>query len=136
MNQLEKECYVKKDNIGPPELYLGMQVKRVTDRQGKSAYATSCTNYVDEVVKVVESRMQDFDFTFYKSAKNPSQPFSYLKYNPELDISDFCKPDHHQCYQQMVGIMRWMIEIGRLDITTEVSLMLCYLSQPRMGHLV
>ena len=136
MDQLEQEYYVKKDSIGPPELYLGMQVKQVLDRKGKLAYATSCTNYVHEAVKVVERRMQDFDFTFYKSAKNPNQPFISLKYKPELDISEFCEADHHQFYQQMVGIMRWMIEIGCLDITIKVSLMSCCLAQPRMGHLI
>ena len=89
-----------------------------------------------EAIKAVDCRMQDFDLAFYKSAKNPNQPFSNLKYKPEMDTSDFCTPDQHQFYQHMIGIMRWMIDIGRLYITTEVSLISCYLIQPRKGHLI
>ena len=31
--------------------------------------------------------------------------------------------------------MRWMIEIGRVDIATEVSMLSSFLSMPRVGHL-
>ena len=31
--------------------------------------------------------------------------------------------------------MRWMVELGRVDIATEVSLLLTYLAYPREGHL-
>ena len=36
----------------------------------------------------------------------------------------------------MVGILRWTIEIGHIDICTEISLMSHYLAEPRTGHLV
>ena len=40
-----------------------------------------------------------------------------------------------QFYQSLVGIMRWLCEIGRIDILTETSLLSTYLSCPRVRHL-
>ena len=34
----------------------------------------------------------------------------------------------------MIGVMRWMVEIGRIEITTEGSLLSSQLSYPRKGH--
>jgi hypothetical protein len=39
-------------------------------------------------------------------------------------------------YQSDIGILRWIVEIGRVDIITEVSLLASHLAMPRMGHLM
>ena len=38
-------------------------------------------------------------------------------------------------YQSLVVILRWMLEIGRVDIITEVSIMASQMVMPREGHL-
>jgi hypothetical protein len=38
-------------------------------------------------------------------------------------------------YQQLISVLRWMCEIGCIDILHEVSIMLQYLALPREGHL-
>ena len=38
-------------------------------------------------------------------------------------------------YQELVRILRWAIEIGRLDILLEVALLSSHLAMPRKGHL-
>ena len=38
-------------------------------------------------------------------------------------------------YQQLIGILRWACELGRLDILTEVAMMSQYQASPRTGHL-
>ena len=35
----------------------------------------------------------------------------------------------------MIGIIRWMVEIGRLDIITKVSIMGSQMAIPSEGHL-
>ena len=35
----------------------------------------------------------------------------------------------------MIGILRWAVEIGRVDILYEVAIMSTYTAMPRMGHL-
>ncbi len=36
---------------------------------------------------------------------------------------------------QLIGILRWMCELGRIDICTEVSMLSSYSAMPREGHL-
>ena len=135
MAQLQDSYYVKPNSIKFPDLYLGAQVKKVMDRCGQPAFATSSNKYVQEAVVVIEQRMKDLNLAYTKAAKSPKNPFSNTKYRPELDVTEFCTEPLHQFYQQVIGIQRWMIEIGRIDISTEVSLLSRYLSQPRNGHL-
>ena len=40
-----------------------------------------------------------------------------------------------QVYQELIGIIRWAVEIGRVDIFLEVSLLSSQLALPRVGHL-
>ena len=56
-------------------------------------------------------------------------------YAPEM----YEKPDMYQdlasCYQSLIVVLRWMVEIGRVDIITKVSMMASQMSMPREGHL-
>ena len=39
------------------------------------------------------------------------------------------------CYQSLIGVLRWMVELGRVDICCEVSMMPSCLVLLREGHL-
>jgi hypothetical protein len=52
-------------------------------------------------------------------------------YRPELDVSNYCNDEEENYFQQQIGVLRWAIELGRIDITAEVSM----LAAPRHGHL-
>lgn len=41
----------------------------------------------------------------------------------------------HNRFQQLMGVLRWSIELGRLDYYLEVSLLSQHLALPREGHL-
>ncbi len=60
-----------------------------------------------------------------------------VDYDPSTDLSDILDPDcssfYH--YQHLIGVMRWMVELGRIDIVTEVSMLSSYLACPHKGHL-
>jgi len=58
-----------------------------------------------------------------------------MSYEPELDDSTPLDPDGASYFQMIIGVMRWMVEIGRIDIATEVSLLSSHLAYPREGHL-
>ena len=47
-------------------------------------------------------------------------------YNPELDTTDECDADHTSRYQQLIGILRWDVELGRIGIQLEVALLSQY----------
>jgi hypothetical protein len=66
-----------------------------------------------------------------KRAKTPMTS----NYRPELDTSHECDSDEAADYQSFIGILRWMVELGRIDICCEVSMLSSHLAMPRKGHL-
>ena len=38
-------------------------------------------------------------------------------------------------YMSLIGVLRWIVELGRVDICLEVSMMSSYMAMPRWGHL-
>jgi hypothetical protein len=38
-------------------------------------------------------------------------------------------------YQELIGVLRWAIELGRIDIVMEVLMLSTHLALPREGHL-
>ena len=58
-----------------------------------------------------------------------------MNYQPELDDSTLLKPEMISRYQQMIGILRWSCELGRLDILLEVLLLSTFSAAPLVGHL-
>ena len=56
-------------------------------------------------------------------------------YFPELDVSQELRADRVQYYMEIVGVLRWEVEIGRVDILYETSIMSTQLALPRVGHL-
>ncbi len=58
-----------------------------------------------------------------------------MDYCPEMDISNPLDPKCLSFHQHLIGVMGWMVELGRVDIATEISLLSSHLAYPRVGHL-
>ena len=114
-----------------PEVYLGGKVSEVVLNNGSRAFTFSLSKYVKGAVSNVESYLQS------KKMKLPSRVSTPLSigYRPELDTSDELKDEDAAYYQSLIGILRWMVELGRIDITCEVSMMASHMALPREGHL-
>ena len=56
-------------------------------------------------------------------------------YRPELDQSRELDPKRGQYYQSLIGVLRWICELGRLDVMVPVSMLSRYVVSPREGHL-
>ena len=65
----------------------------------------------------------------------PRQPFSSIDYRPEMDTSSECNDQQIAYYQNLIGVLRWIVELGRIDIAFEVALLSKFLALPRTGHL-
>ena len=57
-------------------------------------------------------------------------------YRPELDVSPEIKPSEAAYFQSLIGILRWVIELGRIDICLEVSMISPHMALPQEGHLI
>ena len=56
-------------------------------------------------------------------------------YRPEIDISEELGDKLATQYQQMIGILRWSVELGRIDSITKVSFLSSCSVSPRRRHL-
>ena len=64
-------------------------------------------------------------------AEPPIQP----DYRPELAILPELDSNDSVYFQSLIGILCWIMDLRRVDICLEVSLMSSHLALPRMGHL-
>ena len=66
--------------------------------------------------------------------KKASNPLSF-NYRPQIDITPTLSPQRAAYFQSLIGILRWIVELGQVDITCEVSMMTSTIGMPRDGHL-
>ena len=131
IRELDHYFPMKKGSIGDPDLYLGAKLRKTTMTNGVEAWGLSPSKYVQEVVRTTEKRMKDKGHLFPKKIYGPWPS----NYNAELDTSEELDYTMANDYQCMIGILHWIVELGRVDIITEVSTLASYLAAPRMGHL-
>ena len=56
-------------------------------------------------------------------------------YTAEDDESPELNAEWANFYQHLVGVLHWTLELGRVDIITEVSVLASQMAAPRNGHL-
>jgi hypothetical protein len=120
-------------SVGPPTRYLGANVSKVTipgDSSGSEYCAISSRSYVQNAVKNVKEMLQS-EGGLKAQAKTPFMS----GYRPEQDVTNELDSELSSRYSQLIGILRWMVELGRVDIYHEVSVLSKYLALPRAGHL-
>jgi hypothetical protein len=86
--------------------------------------------YVVASVKNVEEALAK------KGLRLPTKCYTPLAtdYRPELETSAELKADGIQYYQELIGVLRCAVELGRVDILLETALMSTHLALPRSGH--
>ena len=57
------------------------------------------------------------------------------EYDPLMDLSSDLGPIFLNYYQTQIGVLRWMVELGGLNIITEVSILASQLALPQKGQL-
>ncbi len=134
MARLDKYFKMKPGSIGDPSMYLGATLKKMQLENGAWAWANSPAKYVWSSVQNVEKYLKDLGDSRWKLPSKCSNPFE-IDYEPELDETKVLNADLASWYASLIGMLRWMVEIGRVDIITEVSLMSSHMAMPREGHL-
>ena len=93
-----------------------------------------------EAVTKVKRKMTEDGFKYNKKLSDKSysapNPFSSVQYRPELDTSAECTESHASFYHNLIGVIRWIVELKRIDIAYEVSVLSSYMVAPRTGHLL
>jgi hypothetical protein len=106
-------------------MYLGADIKKWSlDETGQQCWAMSSDSYVKRAIGDVEAQLLDIGKSLSTRVTTPMS----TGYRPELDATA-------NYYQGLIGVLRWMCELGRVDILVDVSLLSRFLAAPRVGHL-
>ena len=114
------------------EIDVYFNMNDMTIENGVECWGLSSSKYVQEAVKNAEECCRaNYGIGLPKKAPTP-----YPKnYRPEIDLPDELIPTEASYFHSAIGILRWIVELGRIDIITEVSLLSSHLALPRRGHL-
>ena len=122
---------LKPESIGPPSKYLGGKLREVTLETGVKAWAFGSHQYVWAAVTNVIDHLAKKGLKLPYKAPNPLS----TDYRPEIDVTPELGEADASYYHSLIGVLRWIVELGRIDIDVEVSMMSSHLALPREGHL-
>ena len=100
---------------------------------GVTAWAISSSKYLNEAVNDCEKWVQEH-MPGHKHSSRGTNPFP-TDYDPDLDTTKELDEDLAAYYQSQIGILHWVVELGRIGIAIEVSLLASHLELPIKGHL-
>ena len=81
----------------------------------------------------MEEYLERQDNKRWKLPANANTPMR-VTYHPELDVSLELDAKYTSYYQSLIGDLRWMVELGRVHICLEASLLSSHIALPREGH--
>jgi hypothetical protein len=127
LTKLEKDYNYRLKDVGPPKRYLGGTIGTY-DLNGTQTWSLSAQEYLEKALPIIEKRHGSLKANNKITTPLPGN------YHPELDTSPFLRDDEIELYQSYIGVLRWAVELGRIDLTFSVSLMARFASCPREDH--
>ncbi len=134
MKEINGYLPLKPSSVGDPDIYLGAKLKETQLPNGVMAWGLSPSKYVVQAVKNCQLHLTEILAGRYSIPARVDNPFP-VDYDPSTDLSDMLDLDCSSFYQHLIGVMRWVVELGCIDIATEVSMLSFYLACPCEGHL-
>jgi hypothetical protein len=132
LRRLNKYFTLKEGSVGSPDQNFGAKIRPSIGVDGKKFWTQSSSGYVQEAVKNVERWLREHNMKLPARSDTPMS----TTYWPELDTSPVLSPEVANWYQSAIGILRWTVELGRIDLTTETSMLAAHMAMPREGHLI
>jgi hypothetical protein len=116
--ELDEYFKMKECSIQVPTFYLGSKLKKTVLPNGVVAWGMISIKYLQSDFHNVKEYLVAL-LGDQKLTKKSSDPFTG-GYKPEFDESPELDSIRETFYQSQIGIMRWYVELGRIDIITEV----------------
>jgi hypothetical protein len=133
IEQLETEYGYKLKDVGQPTRYLGAQIGQYQFDDNTTAWYMSAQLYLQQAIAEIEQTWGPLNKLFSdRSSLDLPLPSGI---HPELDDSPFLDDDDTQLYQSYVGVLRWAVELGRIDIAHSAGVMARFSAAPRQGHM-
>ena len=102
---------LKPGSVESPDMYLGTQLKCMQLYNGTWAWSMSPSKYVQKAVRICNEYVAKCLSKGHKLPKRAYNPFESC-YCPEMDVSLVLEQGEVSYYHSLIGVMRWMIEIG------------------------
>ena len=128
---LDQHFMLKPGSIGPPTQYLGSSIGKYKFSDGDECWYMGSDQYVKEAIRNVSIWLEQRG---ERLKSKVSAPFP-SNYKPELDSSQLCDDEDANYYMSQIGVLKWAVELGRIDVAAEVSILSSYMAAPREGHL-
>ena len=119
---------MKEGSVGSSDLYLGASITRSNIGE-RDMWSMSSDRYIGAAIKNVETYLEELGERLRGKVRVVT-PFA-SGYKSELDSSDLLGSQEATKYQELPRVIRWVVEIGRIGILTEVSLLSQHLAAPR-----
>ena len=107
LKSIQVNFKLKDDKIEPPSDYLGAVLGQM-DIDGKTGWYLTSEKYMKSAIENVEQTLQKNGQKLPSKCKTPLTSL----YGPELDTSPKLKGDGLQRYQELIGVLRWAVELG------------------------
>ena len=121
---------LKDDRIEPRDMYLGATLSIMED-DGIQGWCMSSDKNVKAAIENVEKELAGVNQRLPSKCRTPMT----AGYRPERDVSVELTPEGIQRYQELIGVLRWAAELGRVDILLETAILSTYMALPRKGHM-
>ena len=115
-------------------MLLGAKLRQMTLRNVVVAWGMIPSKYVCEAAKNCAKRVKNNFPGEYNLPARSGNPFA-VGYESVMDTSKALDTSEASYFQSIIGVMCWMVEIGRIYIATEVSLLSSHLSYPQQGYI-
>ena len=118
---------MKESSIGPPTQYLGGKLRELELENDQKCWAFGSKQYVEAVVKnVIEYLKKRGEGLAAKAVTLMTSG-----YRPEIDITPDLGEADAEYFHSLIGVLIWIVELGRVEINIEASMLSSHLAMPR-----
>ena len=111
--------------------HLDVDYHKNVNPDGKTVYQLVSGINVTETIRKMKQLLTEHE----RSSPYPQKFLMRNGWKPELDDSDFYNTAEHRFYVQLVGILLYIVNLGRIDIAFTVSSFSRFSALPRKTHL-
>ena len=102
------------------------------DDNGAKYWAFSSSQYIQNAVKKVEKKLK---LQGKSLPGRGSTPWPTNSYRQETDTSAELGDVEANYFQSLIGVLRWIVELGRINLTMETSALASMMAMRRKGHI-
>jgi hypothetical protein len=121
-----------KEPASDPKHFLGAVIKPWSiPGDSRKIWSMTATKYIEEALRNLKIEL---DKSGVHLVGKPATPMR-TGYRPELDTTALLPPEQANYYMSLIGVLRWAVELGRVDIHVDVALLSSHMAAPRIGHM-